>query len=108
MSAATDTPLQMAQERVQHRLERIAQASGHGKLAQGRVLRFLAACLGLDRDATTVAGLDLEQCRAAWRATADLTYDEVERWCQTGTKPPERAALAYPRAQEPVYEHRAR
>lgn len=56
------------------------------RTARYRVLRFLAAGLGLPK--CEIQMLDLEQCRAAWQLLAGVEYDYVREWHKANPPPP--------------------
>lgn len=62
-------------------------------IARGRVYRFLAHHLGLP-GLTDVGALDLEQCRAAWRALAGVTYPDIREWATKRPAAPKRRKAA--------------
>lgn len=49
-------------------------------VAADRVAGFLAARLDLSREEGTLGRLNLEQCRAAYRALRGVTYADVQAW----------------------------
>ncbi|GJD92878.1 zinc-finger-containing protein [Methylobacterium iners] len=80
---------ELLQER---RLDPIIRQAGNGagaqKLAASRLVGFLADKLELPREAAEIACLDLEQCRAAWKALSGVDYDQVAKWARTERKRP--------------------
>lgn len=77
---AEDRPLSPRQQR------KGAKRGGDGKRlaitqqARRRTYAFLAARLGIPPEDCHVGAFDLEQCRAAWRALAGVTYEEIRAW----------------------------
>lgn len=62
-----------------------APKDGHARLtirktARSQVYAFLAAKLGIAREATHTGMFDLETCRRAWTALNGVTYSEIHEW----------------------------
>lgn len=73
----------LIERQVERLIAEALDASPNGRaIAEERIAGFIASHLGLDRDDGAIDRLGLEQCRAAWKALARASYDDVARWAR--------------------------
>lgn len=64
------------------------------KAARVRILRFLAARMGLSVEEADPKQLSLEECRQAWVALQGVSYGEIRLWATQHRAPPRKAGGA--------------
>lgn len=62
--------------------------------ARTRVLRYLAAQMGLDREEADPSLFTLEQCRQAWQLLGGVSYWDVREWATKHRAVPMKAGAA--------------
>lgn len=77
---ASELPEYLSARTHRDRQERMKALAIIKRTARVRVYAFMAAHMGLEKDACHIAMFDLEQCRAAWRVFRGIGYADVRDW----------------------------